>query len=132
MMLVANGGAKVDANTDKALDDWGWWVRARSVPRYRCRSIEGRYRPERVPGDDERTASRVVDERLCLAVERAVCQPGFPDGARVILKGWYVQRTSREKIAAKAGFPRVVFADRLAWAVAVLRNRLSSNCELIA
>ena len=122
----------VDASMDRALEDWGWWVRDRSGSGFRCRSIEGRYRPERVPGDDEREARRVVDERLCLAVERAVCQPGFPSGARAVLKGWYVQRISREKIAAKAGFPRVAFADRLAWAVAVLRNRLPGACEISA
>jgi hypothetical protein len=117
---------------ERLLEDWGWWVHDRAGTGYRCRSIEGRYRPERVPGDDEREARRVVDERLCWAVERTVCQPGFPDGARIILQGWYARRISREKIAARAGFPRAAFADRLAWAVAVLRNRLPSNCELIA
>lgn len=107
---------------ERLLDDWGWWARQRERAGYRCRSAEGRYRRPRV-GEVE-DAPRVVDVRACLAVERAVCHTDFPGEARTLLKGWYVLRVSREKIAAKAGIPRASFPERLAWAVTVLGNRL--------
>lgn len=114
----------IDTVMDRMLDDWGWWVRDRSGSGYRCRSVEGRYRPERVPGDDERSARRMVDERVCVAVERTICHPAFPKEARIILAGWYVRRDAPGFIAAKAGIPRSWFQDRLVWAVLVARNRL--------
>ncbi len=114
----------IDTTMDRLLDDWGWWVSHRDSGGYHCRSIEGRYRPPRVPGDEERNPIRMLDERACLNVERAVSHPEFPHLARVLLKGWYVLRISREKIAGKAGIPRSAFEDRLAWAVTMLRNRL--------
>ncbi len=117
----------IDKAMDRVLDDWGWWVRDRAVMGYRCRSIEGRYRPERVA--DEVTAPRMVDERLCLNVERTICHPGFPCEARIILKGWYVRRDSPGFITARAGIPRSWFEDRLAWAMRVMRNRLRVSLE---
>jgi len=114
----------IDKAMDQVLDDWGWWVRDRSGSGYRCRSIEGRYRPERVPGDDERVAARMVDERQCVAVERTICHPAFPREARIILAGWFVRKDSPGFIAAKAGIPRSWLQDRLAWAMRVTRNRL--------
>ena len=113
---------------DALLDDWGWWVRDRaSGGSSRCRSIEGRYVGPAVPGDDERQPRRMVDVQLCLAVERAVCHPGFPAQARLILKGWYVLRVSREKIAGRAGIPRAAFECELKRAVNILLNRLDKE-----
>ena len=117
----------VDVWMDKVLDDWGWWVRDRKGSGYRCCSAEGRYRPERVPGDDERSARRLVDERQCVTVERTICHPGFPKEARIILKGWYVRRDDPRHIVAKAGIPRSWFDDRLTWAVLVARNRFNAG-----
>jgi len=117
----------IDKAMDRVLDDWGWWVRDRTGSGYRCRSIEGRYRPERVPGDDERDARRLVNEQQCVAVEKTICHPAFPKEARIILAGWYARRDSPGFIAAKAGIPRSWFQDRLVWARLVVRNRLLSG-----
>jgi hypothetical protein len=114
----------IDTVMDRVLDDWGWWVRDRMSVGYRCRSIEGRYVRERVPGDEERVPRREVDVEQCLAVERAVCHPDFPHVARGLLKGWYVRRVSREKIAGKLGIPRAAFEYELGRAVTTLKNRL--------
>lgn len=117
----------IDVSMDRLLDDWGWWARARNGSGYRCRSIEGRYMPKRVPGDEARNPRREVDEQACLAVERAVCAPGFPIMARLLLKGWYVLRISREKIAGKAGIPRAGFDTELARSVTMLKNNLDKK-----
>ena len=114
----------IDKAMDRVLDDWGWWVRDRAAANSRCRSIEGRYRRERVPGDDEREPRREVWVDECLAVERAVCHPSFPAVARGLLKGWYVKRISKERIAGKLGIPRSAFEHELGRAVTMLKNRL--------
>jgi len=114
----------IDKMMDRVLDDWGWWVRDRMSTPGRCRSIEGRYVRERVPGDDEREPKRAVVIDECIAVERAVCHPSFPAVARGLLKGWYVKRISREKISGKLGIPRASFEHELSKAVSMLKNRL--------
>lgn len=114
----------IDKAMDRVLDDWGWWVRDRLSVGYRCRSIEGRFVRGRVPGDEERQPRREVDIEQCLAVERVVCHPDFPTVARGLLKGWYVRRVSREKIAGKWGIPRSSFDYELGRAVTMLKNRL--------
>jgi hypothetical protein len=121
---------RVDAATERMLDDWGWWVRGRASTGYRCRSIEGRYRPERVPDADQ--APRMVDEGVCLAVERTVCHPGFPACARVVLKGWYVQRASGPRIAALAGIPRDSFRHELFRAITMFANRMKKVVDIPA
>jgi len=120
----------IDDAMDRLLDDWGWWARARNGSGYRCRSIEGRYMPERVPGDEDRNPRRVVDEQACLEVERVVCAPGFPVIARLMLKCWYVLRISREKITGKAGIPRAGFHVELARSVTMLKNNLDKKILL--
>lgn len=110
---------------DNLLDDWGYWARARASGGLRCRSAESRYRVPVGPDNVITAAPRTVDERLCLAVERTVCNPGFPAEARIILKGWYVRRDSAAYIAGKAGIPRAWFKDRLAWAMKVVSNRIT-------
>jgi len=112
---------------DRLLDDWGLWATAREGSGYRCRSIEGRYRPERVAGEDERVPLRLLDIQACLAVERVVCSPGFPAQARMVLKGWYVLRVSREKIAGKAGIPRASFEHELERSARMLKNNLDKS-----
>lgn len=107
---------------ERLLDDWGWWVRARSHGGMRCCSAEGRYRPERV--DEEPQARRMVDEATCMAVERAVSHPDFPVSARGLLKGWYVLRVAREQIARRVHIPMVEFDLAMKWAVTILKNRL--------
>lgn len=107
---------------DRLLDDWGWWARQRERSGYRCRSIEGRYRPERVA--DLLETPRVVDEQTCLAVERVVCNPGFPVRARGVLKGWYVLRVDLHQIARLGGFHHSRFEDELHLAVTMLKNNL--------
>jgi hypothetical protein len=115
---------------ERLLDDWGWWVRERLSVGYRCRSIEGRYVHERVPGEEERQPRREVDVEQCLAVERAVCHHDFPAVARGLLKGWYVRRVSREKIAGQLGIPRAAFDLELGRAVTMLKNRLDKIARL--
>jgi hypothetical protein len=110
---------------DRLLDDWGWWARPRERSGYRCRSIEGRYRPERVA--DVLETPRVVDEQACLAVERVVCNPAFPVRARGVLKGWYVLRVDLCQIARLNGFHHTRFEDELHAAVVMLKNRLDSR-----
>lgn len=110
---------------DRLLDDWGWWATTRDSSGYRCRSIEGRYRPERVA--DNQQAPRVVNVQDCLAVERTICNPAFPAQARGLLKGWYVQRHSREKIAGRVGIPRSAFEFELDRAATMLKNRLDKS-----
>jgi hypothetical protein len=115
---------------DRLLDDWGWWVRERSGGVCRCRSIEGRYLPPRVAGDEKRVASRLVDVASCIHVERVVCSPGFPVVARGMLKGWYVLRTSREKITGKLGIPRAAFELELERAARMLKNNLDNRLQV--
>jgi hypothetical protein len=117
----------IDKAMDRLLDDWGWWVRERVGQHGRCRSIEGRYLPERVAGEEERRPMRLLDVQACLAVERVVCAPGFPAVARLMLKGWYVLRIAREKIAGKAGIPRASFEYELERSVRMLKNNLDKS-----
>lgn len=118
----------IGEDMERLLDDWGWWVRDRASNGYRCRSIEGRYRPERVPDADQ--APRMVDEAACLRVERTVCHPGFPALARMLLQGWYVRRASGPRIAALAGIPRSMFEERLVWAALILNNRMKKVVDI--
>ncbi|MDO9227154.1 MAG: hypothetical protein Q8M09_12500 [Pseudomonadota bacterium] len=109
---------------ERVLDDWGWWARQRERAGYRCRSAEGHYRRERVGEADD--APRAVDEVMCLAVERVVCQPGFPARARGVLKGWYVLRVSLRQIARLGGFPACEFEAELHRAQRMVKNLLDN------
>lgn len=115
---------------DRLLDDWGWWATARESGGYRCRSIEGHYRPERVADDLQPSRLATLDVQTMLKVERAVCHPNFPHQARALLKGWYVLRASREKIAGKLGIPRSAFEHELWRAATMLKNNLDNGGRL--
>jgi len=121
---------RIDMAMERLLDDWGWWARERQSSGYRCRSMEGRYRPERVPDADQ--APRSVDEDACLRVERTVCHTGFPSLARILLKGWYVSRIGGPRIAAMAGIPKATFEAELFRAVTILRNRMKIFIDMDA
>jgi hypothetical protein len=117
----------VDDAMERLLDDWGWWARMRTSRGQRCLSAEGRYRPERVA--DEAMAPRMVDEAACLRIEREVTHPHFPKQAHRLLKGWYVKKDSPGHIAAQCAIPRGLVADKVAWARAILRNRLQISLD---
>lgn len=114
---------------ERLLDDWGWWARQRERGGYRCRSIEGRYRRERVAGEAD-DPPRMVDEVACLAVERVVCAPGFPARSRGVLKGWYVLRVSLRQIARLGGFPACEFEGELLRANRMVKNLLDSSARV--
>lgn len=112
---------------ERVLDDWGWWARQRERSGYRCRSAEGHYRRERV---EDGESHRVVDEAMCLAVERVVCRPDFPVRARGVLKGWYVLRVSLRQIARLGGFPACEFEAELHRATRMVKNLLDNDSRM--
>ena len=91
----------VDNATDAILDDWAYWVRDRSSRGRTCQSIECRYRHDAID-EGKRQPRRMVDVEMCRQVEAAITAPNFPRQARVLLVGWYVLRSSRMAICARA------------------------------
>lgn len=113
----------IDEGLHGRLEDWAWWVRDRAAAGYRCRSAEGRYRPERVD-DERRQPRRLVDAQDALLMERTVSQPEFPCLARALLLGWYILRASRPQICRRCGVPLAQWEERMGWAGRMLKNRL--------
>lgn len=87
--------AAEDATTHDRLVNWARWARDRPSA-MRCYSLEGRYRPEILRGDEEterRLATVPVDVRDALAVWRAINPAnGFPARAAFALAAEYVFR----------------------------------------
>lgn len=113
----------IDEALHGRLEDWAWWVRDRAASGYRCRSAEGRYRPERVD-DERRQPRRLVDAKDALLMERTVSHPEFPIRARELIVGWYILRVSRAQICRRCGVPLAQWEERMGWAGRMLKNRL--------
>lgn len=98
-------------DTHARLKNWARWARDRPAV-VRCFSLEGRYRPELLRGDEEqerRQASISVDVRDALLVYRAVnVAHGFPARAAFTLAAEYVFRMPPEMFSGymrRHGFP---------------------------
>lgn len=99
------------ASTHERLVNWARWSRDRPAV-VRCYSLEGRYRPELLRGDEEqerRHATVPVDVRDALRVYRAVnVAHGFPARMAFALAAEYVFRMPPEMFAGymrRRGFP---------------------------
>lgn len=99
------------ASTHERLVNWARWSRDRPAV-VRCYSLEGRYRPELLRGDEEqerRHATVPVDVRDALRVYRAVnVAHGFPARMAFALAAEYVFRMPPEMFAGymrRHGFP---------------------------
>ena len=99
------------ADTHARLQNWARWARDRPAV-VRCFSLEGRYRPELLRGDEEqerRQASVPVDVRDALLVYRAVnVAHGFPVRAAFTLAAEYVFKMPQEMFSGymrRHGFP---------------------------
>lgn len=112
------------------LEDWAWWVRDRKAGRLRCRSVEGRYRPERVEDDERRAPRRVVDAQDAALIERAISHPDMPRQAHDLLVGWYVLRVSQGQICRRLGVPKSMWDERMGWAARILRNRIDKSVAM--
>ncbi len=76
------------------LVNWARWSRDRPVT-HRAFSVEGRFRPEILRGDEEeerRHASHPVDIRDALLVYRAIVPPAFPREFAFALAGEFIFR----------------------------------------
>jgi hypothetical protein len=99
------------AGTHARLVNWARWSRDRPAV-VRCYSLEGRYRPELLRGDEEqerRHATMPVDVRDALRVYRAVnVTHGFPARMAFALAAEYVFRLPPEMFSGymrRHGFP---------------------------
>ena len=99
------------SGTHERLVNWARWSRDRPAV-VRCYSLEGRYRPELLRGDEEqerRHATVPVDVRDALRVYRAVnVAHGFPARMAFALAAEYVFRMPPEMFAGymrRHGFP---------------------------
>lgn len=103
--------AAEDSTTHDRLVNWARWARDRPSA-MRCYSLEGRYRPEILRGDEEaerRLATVPVDVRDALAVWRAINPAnGFPARAAFALAAEYVFRMPPDMFSGymrRHGFP---------------------------
>lgn len=117
----------IDEALHVRLEDWAWWVRDRKAMGMRCRSVEGRYMPERVEDDERRAPRRVVDVQDAATIERAISHPDMPRLAHDLLVGWYVLRVSQGQVCRRCGVPKSAWEERMGWAGRILRNRLDKR-----
>lgn len=113
--------------THEMLIDWAIVIRDYDSPGH-CRSIEHRYKPEELRGDEEedrRAPDRVVNLHTATTVERVITSPIFPMFNRQFLKAHYLWRARPEAICRHLA---VRFRDyEFEWytSVLIVRNRLA-------
>jgi hypothetical protein len=116
----------IDSETHEMLIDWAIVLRDRPVQGH-CRSIEHRYRPEKLrEGEEEerRAPRREIDPEKANMIERIVCAPSFPRFNREFLKAHYIHGLAKQAVCRRLGIRFRDFDFEWYRSVLITRNRL--------
>lgn len=108
------------------LENWARVVRDPLFIARRCKSAEGRYRPEKVKDERERelTAMPEPDHHAGMLAERVISHPNFPALARQMLVGYYVLRAQPRQVCRKCAVPQSQYDSMMGWSANIFKNRL--------
>lgn len=116
----------IGASTHHMLVDWAAYVRD-TIKRGHCRSIEHRYRPERITDgveEERRSPYRSINHEDARLVEGVVTAPTFPRDDHWILREHYVHRARSEAICRVMRINFRDYGERLDSAILIVGGRI--------